>query len=95
MRTPHWHANANEVTYCITGTSLASALDSGSEFSSLIVGPGEMFHVDSGSLHHTEYIGEDPGQLVLTFRHERQVDFGVGAAFGDSHPVQPRRPHRH
>jgi Cupin len=22
MRTPHWHANANELTYCVSGTSL-------------------------------------------------------------------------
>src|SRR6478736_2168676 len=60
MRTPHWHANANELTYCISGTSLVSVLDGGSEFTSFIVGPGEMFHVDSGSLHHIENIGEDP-----------------------------------
>ena len=32
MRTPHWHANANELTYCISGTSLVSVLDSGSQF---------------------------------------------------------------
>jgi oxalate decarboxylase len=82
MRTPHWHANANELTYCISGTSLVSVLDSGSQFSSFIVGPGEMFHVDSGSLHHIENIGEDPAEFVLAFRHERPEDFGLGAAFG-------------
>ncbi len=82
MRTPHWHANANELTYCISGTSLVSVLDSGSEFSSFIVGPGEMFHVDSGSLHHIENIGENPAEFVLAFRHERPEDFGLGAAFG-------------
>ena len=34
MRTPHWHANANELTYCISGTSLVSVLDSYSRFAS-------------------------------------------------------------
>jgi oxalate decarboxylase len=82
MRTPHWHANANELTYCISGTSLVSVLDSGSEFSSFTIGPGEMFHVDSGSLHHIENIGEDPAEFVLAFRHERPEDFALGAAFG-------------
>ena len=82
MRTPHWHANANELTYCISGTSLVSVLDSGSEFSSFIIGAGEMFHIDSGSLHHIENIGEDPAEFVLAFRHERPEDFGLGAAFG-------------
>ena len=25
MRTPHWHANANELTYCVSGTALVSS----------------------------------------------------------------------
>lgn len=82
MRTPHWHANANELTYCISGTSLVSVLDSYNVFASFIVGPGEMFHIDSGSLHHIENIGEDAAEFILAFRHERPEDFGFGAAFG-------------
>ena len=82
MRTPHWHANANELAYCVSGTSLVSALDSGSEFSSFTIGPGEMFHVDSGSLHHIENIGDEPAEFILAFRSERPEDFGLGAAFG-------------
>jgi oxalate decarboxylase len=37
MRTPHWHANANELTYCVSGTALVSVLDTGSRFSSFVV----------------------------------------------------------
>ncbi|HET6733322.1 cupin domain-containing protein [Mycobacterium sp.] len=82
MRTPHWHANANELTYCVSGTALVSVLDNGSKFASFIVSAGEMFHVDSGSLHHIENIGEDVAEFIITFRHERPEDFGLGAAFG-------------
>ena len=82
MRTPHWHANANELTYCVSGTALVSVLDTGSQFSSFIVGAGEMFHVDSGSLHHIENIGADVAEFIIAFRHERPEDFGLGAAFG-------------
>lgn len=82
MRTPHWHANANELTYCVSGTSLVSVLDSGSQFSSFTVSAGEMFHIDSGSLHHIENIGEDVAEFIIAFRHERPEDFGLGAAFG-------------
>jgi oxalate decarboxylase len=82
MRTPHWHANANELAYCVSGTSLVSVLDSGSQFSSFTIGAGEMFHVDSGSLHHIENIGEEPAEFILAFRHERPEDFGLGSAFG-------------
>ena len=82
MRTPHWHANANELTYCVSGTSLVSVLDNGSRFSSFVIRAGEMFHIDSGSLHHIENIGEDVAEFIITFSSERPEDFGLGAAFG-------------
>ena len=82
MRTPHWHANANELTYCVSGTALVSVLDTGSQFSSFVVSAGEMFHVDSGSLHHIENIGEDTAEFIIAFRSERPEDFGLFAAFG-------------
>jgi oxalate decarboxylase len=82
MRTPHWHANANELTYCVSGTSLVSVLDTGSRFATFVVSAGEMFHIDSGSLHHIENIGEDVAEFIIAFRSERPEDFGLGAAFG-------------
>jgi oxalate decarboxylase len=82
MRTPHWHANANELTYCVSGTALVSILDSGSTFATFIVRAGEMFHADSGSLHHIENIGDDVAEFIIAFRSERPEDFGLGAAFG-------------
>ena len=82
MRTPHWHANANELTYCLSGTSLVSVLDNSSRFASFTISAGEMFHIDSGSLHHIENIGTEPAEFIVVFRHERPEDFGLGAAFG-------------
>jgi len=82
MRTPHWHANANELTYCVSGTALVSVLDDGSQFSSFVVTAGDMFHIDSGSLHHIENISEATAEFIIAFRHERPEDFGLGAAFG-------------
>ncbi len=82
MRTPHWHANANELTYCVSGTALVSVLDDGSQFSSFVVSAGDMFHIDSGALHHIENISEDTAEFIIAFRHERPEDFGLAAAFG-------------
>ena len=82
MRTPHWHANANELTYCVSGTSLVSVLDTYSQFSSFTISAGEMFHIDSGSLHHIENIGDEVAEFIIAFRSERPEDFGLGAAFG-------------
>jgi oxalate decarboxylase/phosphoglucose isomerase-like protein (cupin superfamily) len=82
MRTPHWHADCNELTYCVSGTSLVSVLDTSSKFSSFTISAGEMFHIDSGSLHHIENIGDEPAEFILAFRSERPEDFGLAAAFG-------------
>ena len=82
MRTPHWHANANELTYCVAGTALVSVLDDGSKFSSFIVTAGQMFHVESGSLHHIENVGTETCEFIIAFRDERPEDFGLGATFG-------------
>ncbi|MGU3498795.1 cupin domain-containing protein [Mycobacterium sp. C31M] len=82
MRTPHWHANANELTYCVRGAALVSVLDNGSSFSSFVVTAGQMFHIDSGALHHIENIGTEPAEFIIAFRNERPEDFGFGATLG-------------
>lgn len=82
MRTPHWHANANELTYCVAGTALVSVLDNGSRFASFVVTAGQMFHIDSGALHHIENIGTDTAEFIIAFRSERPEDFGFGATMG-------------
>lgn len=82
MRTPHWHANASELTYCVSGTALVSILDDRSIFSSFVVTAGQMFHANSGSLHHIENIGEDVAEFIVAFRSERPEDFGLGASLG-------------
>ncbi|MFE3987355.1 cupin domain-containing protein [Nocardia tengchongensis] len=82
IREPHWHANATELTYCLAGQALVSVLDNGSKFSSFLVSAGEMFHIESGALHHVENIGDTDAEFVIAFRHERPEDFGFSAALG-------------
>jgi oxalate decarboxylase len=71
----------------VSGTSLVSVLDTGSTFSTFTIGAGEMFHIDSGSLHHIENVGADVAEFIIAFRSERPEDFGLGAAFGTSPTV--------
>ncbi|WP_425297920.1 cupin domain-containing protein [Nocardia abscessus] len=82
VREPHWHANATELTYCTAGRALVSVLDDASRFSSFLVSAGEMFHIDSGALHHVENVGDTEAEFILAFRHERPEDFGFSAALG-------------
>ena len=82
IREPHWHANATELSYCVAGQALVSVLGNGSAFSSFLVGPGQMFHVPSGVVHHIETIGPGTAEFIIAFRHERPEDFSMRAAFG-------------
>jgi oxalate decarboxylase len=82
IREPHWHANASELTYCVSGTVLVGILDNGSAFSTFSITAGQMFHVASGSLHHIENIGDGEAELIAAFRHERPEDFSLHGALG-------------
>jgi oxalate decarboxylase len=82
IREPHWHANANELTYCLRGTLLVTVFDNADEFSSFTISAGQMFHIDSGALHHVENIGDDTAELIVVFSHERPEDFSLRGAFG-------------
>ncbi|KAF4633555.1 hypothetical protein G7Y89_g4561 [Cudoniella acicularis] len=82
IREPHWHANCNELTYCIHGKLLVSILDTGSKFSTFTLEAGQMFHVETGSLHHIENIGKEESELIIAFRHEQPKDFSLYGSFG-------------
>jgi oxalate decarboxylase len=82
IREPHWHANADELTYCLRGDVLVSLLDNAEVFGAFTIGAGEMFHVDSGSIHHIENVGDEPAELLVVFSNESPQDFSLHASFG-------------
>ena len=82
IREPHWHANANELTYCISGTVLVTVFDTADEFSTFTIEAGQMFHVDTGALHYIENVGETASELIVVFSNERPEDFSLRGAFG-------------
>lgn len=82
IREPHWHANADELTYCLTGEVLVSTLDNADVFATFTVSAGEMFHVLSGAVHHIENLGTAAAELIVVFSHESPEDFSLHAAFG-------------
>jgi len=87
IREPHWHANANELTYCLSGKALVSVLDNKSSYASFIIEAGQMFHIESGSLHHIENLSDTEGcEFLVVFRHEKPEDFSLGAAMGAMTP---------
>ena len=82
VREPHWHPNANELTYCARGEALVTIFSNGSFHDTFAISAGEMFFVPSGYLHHFENTGNTEAEFIIAFSHERPEDFGISGAVG-------------
>lgn len=82
IREPHWHANAHELGYCLSGQALITIAGNHSSRESFMVDRGDMFFVPSGAMHSIENIGAGTAEFVLAFSHENPEDFGLAASFG-------------
>jgi oxalate decarboxylase len=82
VREPHWHANANEIGYCLRGEHLVTIAGNADSRDSFVISAGEMFFVPSGALHHVENTGKEEGEIILGFSHEKPEDFGLSGTFG-------------
>jgi oxalate decarboxylase len=82
VREPHWHPNAHELNYCLSGSALVTVFSNGSYRDTFTIGAGEMFFVPSGQLHHIENTGSGKAEFVLAFSHESPEDFGLSGTFG-------------
>ena len=81
IREPQWNVNANQLAYCVAGTVLVATLGDGGSFSSFIVGPGQMYHVESGAVYHIENVGDTRAELILALRSERPQHFSLHSSF--------------
>ncbi|MCB1113689.1 MAG: cupin domain-containing protein [Chlamydiia bacterium] len=82
VREPHWHANADELGYCLKGKLLVSFFGNGNSREIFIVESGEVFFIPSGALHSIENIGKGQAEVLLQFSNEEPEDFGLSTVFG-------------
>lgn len=82
VREPHWHANAEELGYCLKGEMLVSIYGNKNMKETFVIRAGEAFFIPSGALHSIENIGKDTAEMILQFSHEEPEDFGLSSMFG-------------
>jgi oxalate decarboxylase len=82
FREPHWHANANELAYCVRGELLVTVFADPNRHESFTISAGQMFFVPSGALHHVENVGNTQAELIVAFSDERPQDFGLSGSVG-------------
>jgi oxalate decarboxylase len=81
-REPHWHANADELGYCLKGKLLVSIYGNKNTKQTFIIQAGDAFFIPSGALHSIENIGRETAEAILQFSHESPEDFGLSSVFG-------------
>lgn len=81
IREPHWHANANELGYCVRGQALVTVVGNHGSRDVFLIGIGEMFFVPSGTVHAIENTGETEAEFILAFSNEDPDDFSLSGAF--------------
>lgn len=87
MREPHWHPNANELSYCLEGKALMTIFSPGSGHDSFLIEPGTLAFVPMGALHHIENLGDGPLKLLLCFdsNEPEDLDLSSGIAVMPEH----------
>ena len=82
FREPHWHANADELAYCLKGAALVTLFASGNQHVQFTISAGEMFFIPSGQLHAIESTDPAGAEFILSLSHEEPEDFGLSGFAG-------------
>ncbi len=85
IREPHWHPNAWEFDYCISGKARMSVVGPNNEWTTFEVEPGQVVFVPMGFFHYFENIGNDDLRFLIAFNNsgaESDDDIGVSVSLG-------------
>ena len=83
IREPHWHPNAAELDYVISGRGRMTIFSPGDKVDTFEVGPGELVYIPSAYFHYIENVNaSEDMQFAVFFNHERPEDIGISGAFG-------------
>lgn len=82
IREPHWHANADELGYCLKGELLINIYNTGDERATFLVKEGDAFLIPSGALHHIENTTSEKAEVIFTFSNDSVEDFNLSSTLG-------------
>lgn len=85
IREPHWHPDAWEFDYCISGRARMAVVAPNNQWQSFDVEPGQVVFVPRGYFHYFENAGPDELRLLVVFNDsaaESDDDIGVSVSLG-------------
>lgn len=88
FREPHWHPNADELSYCLEGQGLITIFSPGAGHDTFTIDAGTMAFIPMGSIHSIANIGNGPLKIVVCFDHENPEDLNLSSSVS----VMPKQP---
>lgn len=85
FREPHWHPDAWEFNYCVTGRGRVTVLAPKNSVDTFEIKAGDAFFIPPGHLHYFESLGPGKLHIVLIFNTshaEASDDIGIGESMG-------------
>ena len=67
LRELHWHPNADEWQYLLTGTIRATLFGSRGRYREATLGAGDVGYIPQGYGHSLENIGAEPARILIVF----------------------------
>ena len=86
VREPHWHPNAMELNYVVSGKARLTIFSPGGVKDTFILDVGEGSVIPAGYFHHIESIGLDELHMTVFFNHEKPDDIGLSGALSAYSP---------
>jgi len=81
MRLPHWHPNASELGYVISGAIEIIIWRSPGETAVFTATAGMCWFIPQSALHSLNNIGDKPAELLVGFSSDRPQDMDLPVAF--------------
>jgi oxalate decarboxylase len=81
-REPHWHPNAHELNYLISGKARITLLSPNGNVDMFDMKAGDMSFLPRGYFHSIENIGSEAARFAVYFNHSNPSDIGISACLG-------------
>ncbi len=81
-REPHWHPNAHELNYLISGKARITLFSPVQNVDTFDMKAGDMSFLPKGYLHHIENTGAEQASFAIFFNHSAPSDIGLSGCLG-------------
>jgi oxalate decarboxylase len=81
LREPHWHPNANELNYCISGSAQFGVVAPDGNVQTFVIGPGGASFMPQNWLHYIANVSDEPLKLLVFFGNVKPNHIDLSQTF--------------